>query len=156
MGRRGHRQSGASAIEVRILDTAQSSTFYSSRFQFSLGLVRCRTAAIDRQPHIQSPWRSVLKTKKVYSDEHAYNALVDLGELEMLITSHVIGLESPPTPFTHGQGSAAFWAALETRSLHLANGSPRMPLTPDKACGVRTLRVAHRELKVENRAISER
>jgi len=118
------------ATEGRILDAAMKHKVPV----VSLPVFAVLSALYDNEPSLgkhktNRPGRAVLKPTSNYSEEEAYNALVDLGNLELLVTGHIIGLGRPPALYTHDQGLAALWAALEPRNIADVDGFPKLDMT---------------------------
>lgn len=59
-----------------------------------------------------TPGRAVLKPKRSYTREDAFNALMDLWFLELLLNAAAISPDKLPVLYTRDAGLAAFWVGL--------------------------------------------
>jgi hypothetical protein len=83
----------------------------------SLTFLALLSCIYDNHPpsahYTATPGRAVLKPKKNYSAEAAYNALADLFFLELLFNVQTVLPDVNPVLYTADAGLAAFWVALQ-------------------------------------------
>ncbi|OSI68569.1 hypothetical protein BSZ22_20590 [Bradyrhizobium canariense] len=81
-------------------------------------------------PNGQSPAKRVLKFKAGYAEEDAYNALVDLRALEMLIYLFSWFPSVPTTFFTADRNLALLWSGLRASDFEARGRGVRCSLSP--------------------------
>ena len=120
-------------LETQVLEFARQENVRV----MSLPVLALLSCIYDANPALSThraaqPGRAVLKPKLRYDLADAYNAMVDLYFLELLVNSHSVFPHMKQVLYTGDVGIASFWAALQplaATTVHLPRGRLRTTAT---------------------------